>query len=514
MKSAPLVLLVWDGFGCGLRNKSDATFSAGMPHFSQLKKQFPSTQLDASGAAVGLAPRVIGNSEVGHLTLGAGAIIPSLQQCISTEVSAGRLAQHPLFAQMRNRTVHMIGLLSDGGVHSNLTHLRACVAAAHQQGATKILFHAILDGRDVSPHSAATYLTEFETWPAVQLASVQGRFYAMDRDNNYERTALGAAVLRGEGRHAQSWQEALEKSYAAREYDEFVMPTVLSPQGCHSGLSGNHLAVNANDIIFFANTRADRMRQLVSYVRNSHEHCIGLAEYSSALTERGVRYLYKPQSPATTLLHQLTTQHPQWRIGLVAETEKYAHITYFFDGRREESRDNVAYSLLASQKEESHAHRPAMRAEDITDQICSWADEKECIIANYANADMVGHSGDLAATIDACGVLDRQLKILYDDIVVERGGTIVLTSDHGNAEEMHDAEGRPCTSHTTNRVPFLLLRRDLEGIGFAKDVYGLANVAPTVLQLLGCVVPPEMAEVIAISNVFPYSVPTQSPFNQ
>lgn len=363
MKSPPLVFLVWDGFGCGQRDQADAPFSAGMPFFSSLKKQYPFTQLHASGAAVGLAPGVVGNSEVGHLTLGAGVITPSLQKHISTEIAAGRLAQHTAFAQMRNRTVHFVGLLSDGGVHSNMIHLRACVAAAQQQGATRILFHALLDGRDVPQRSAATYLTELETWAGVQLASIQGRFFGMDRDNNNERTLLGAAVLRGEGRQAASWQEALKESYAAGVTDEFVVPTILTSKDRHSGLSGSY-ATEKDDIIFFTNTRADRMRQLTSLVADTYSHCFSLAEYDPALTERGVHALYAPPTPATTLLQELTTQQPQWQIGLVAETEKYAHITYFFDGRREAPRDNVQYTLLASHKEFSHARRPAMRAHE------------------------------------------------------------------------------------------------------------------------------------------------------
>ncbi|MGD1997849.1 MAG: 2,3-bisphosphoglycerate-independent phosphoglycerate mutase [Candidatus Dependentiae bacterium] len=489
MKSSPLVLLIWDGFGCGPLHGHNAIYRARMAHFLSLKDRYPYTRLQAAGKAVGLAPGVVGNSEVGHLTIGAGAITPAMQQHITQEITDGRFAQHAVFAVLAKQVVHLVGLVSDGGVHSSLAHLRACVAALQQQGAHKILLHAILDGRDTPPQSAAKYLKIVTDELPVQLASVQGRFYAMDRDSNHDRTACSVALLHGKAECAASWQEVLAQSYAQGLHDEYILPTTLP----------SFESAQQDDAFFFFNTRADRMRQMVAAVLRDFPRCYTLVEYDAALTKKGIVGLYQKPLPSTTLLAQLTLQQPQWPIGVVAETEKYAHVTYFFDGGCEQQRANVSYQLIDSRKEMSHAQQPAMRAAAITDRICSWADEKRLIIANYANADMVGHSGDLAATTEACRVLDAQLGRLYEEIVVRRGGTIVLTSDHGNAEQMM-ANGQPCTSHTANDVPFLLLQKGMEGAVINTYSAGLSNVAPTLLQLLGCRVPREMVEGLVVTR--------------
>lgn len=478
MKYPPVVLCVWDGFGLASVGPGNAILSADMPVFDRLCRSQLYTTLAASGTAVGLAVGAVGNSEVGHLTIGAGSVVPSLQQLVHHNMVTGEFANNTTLHELagacllRKGRVHVVGLLSDGGVHSHFEQIAAVAAFFVRITGAPVYLHAILDGRDTPTGTAGRFVTEALSWPGVVLASIQGRFYGMDRDGNSERIAAGLAAIIGFGPMVADPLAAI----AARSgSEEFFSPcTIASFPG-----------IQADDVLFFANTRADRMRQLVAAAAG-YAHRASLAEYDTRLTAEGVMPIYRPPTPLTTLLNEVANQRPDWRMGCVAETEKYAHITYFFDGRSEARRSEVTYCLIPSDKQKSYAVASAMQAAKITDQICAWLDDKSLVVANFANADMVGHSGDFEATVKACEELDRQLARLYQEVVLARGGILMVTSDHGNAECMRTPAGVAVTSHTANPVPLLIVGAN--GALRAGD-FGLSVVAPTVLQLLGLQVP-------------------------
>jgi 2,3-bisphosphoglycerate-independent phosphoglycerate mutase len=502
----PVVLAVLDGWGC-----SDATYgnpiaAADLPHWRSYFERYPWTTLAASGEAVGLPPGIMGNSEVGHMNLGAGRIVPQGVLVIDHAVQSGEFAANPvLLAALkhagRGGTLHLMGLVSDGCVHSSMQHLFALIDAAAAAGVS-LAVHAFLDGRDTPPRSAHRYVSQLEAHLEQRrlsgaIATVGGRFYAMDRDRRWERTLLAYdAIARGAALHgAPTAAAAIDAAYARGEDDEFVLPAII----------GSPRPVRDGDACIFFNFRPDRARQLTTaFDAGIPAYRLGTFDafepqtYSDVFFATTTQYeadyrnpvLFGPRPQADTFGEVLS------RAGLrqlrLAETEKYAHVTYFFNGGREEPFPGEDRILIPSDRSvPTYDLAPAMRAAEITDAALDAISTGtyDAIVMNYANADMVGHTGKWEPTIRALEMLDGCLDRLLHG-VLNAGGLLVVTADHGNAESKLDPQGRPLTAHTTNRVPLLLFASGLHGPLGAGGKLG--DVAPTLLPLMNLAVPERM----------------------
>jgi 2,3-bisphosphoglycerate-independent phosphoglycerate mutase len=473
-----------DGFGIASAGPHNAIHLARTPNWDRFWSTLPHTQLSASGEDVGLPAGLFGNSEVGHLNLGAGRVVHQDIQRITRAITDGSIYENEVLlaacAHVRETggALHLLGLVSDGGVHSHLSHLPGFLELARRQGVDRVFLHAFLDGRDTAPRAALNYVGEVERMFAEsgrgQVATVSGRYYAMDRDKRWERTALAYhALTQGEGRGASSFREAIEMGYAADEDDEFVNPTVLRDGG------GNPIArIESGDACICFNFRPDRVRQMTQAlnfddcpcdreVRPQNLHYVCLTQYNA---DFGLPIAFPPHT--------------------IAETEKYAHVTYFFSGGREEPAVGEERILVDSNKEvPTYDHEPAMRARSITDKLEEVLPKERfpLVVMNYANPDMVGHTGVLAATVRAVEVVDECLARV-EKVVERAGGTLVITSDHGNAEQMWDEENRsPHTAHTSNPVPLVMMGPDMDRWRLSTGV--LADVAPTILAVAGLATP-------------------------
>jgi 2,3-bisphosphoglycerate-independent phosphoglycerate mutase len=490
----PFVLAVLDGWGCSDDAYGNAIAAAKLPHWHAFFETYPWTTLQASGEAVGLPKGIMGNSEVGHMNIGAGRVVPQGVVLIDADIASGTFERNPTLVEClehvkRNAsTLHLMGLLSDGQVHSSITHLFALIDAAVEAG-VPFAIHAFLDGRDVPPRSAAIYIDALESkldraGRPGSIASIAGRFYAMDRDKRWERTDAEFRMLtRGEAKYrAPTALAALDEAYARDESDEFVVPTIV----------GQTRTVGDGDACIFFNFRPDRARQL---------------------TQRFSDYAWKNGIFATMTKYEETFPNPVLfgprpqfdtfgevisRAGLsqlrLAETEKYAHVTYFFNGGREDVFPGEDRELVPSDRSvPTYDLAPAMRACEITDIAVRDIEQHrhDVIIMNYANADMVGHTGKWEPTIEAVEILDQCLQRLAN-AVLAAGGLLVITADHGNAEEKLDADGNPLTAHTTNPVPFILISNDVRGTLVPGK---LGDIAPTLLRLEGLPVPDAMTGV-------------------
>lgn len=522
----PTMLVVLDGFGYNPRQEGNAVAAAHMPFWNNLISRYPTVLLHASGEHVGLLPGYIGGSEVGHLTLGAGRVIKSMLKRFHDAIDDGSFFQHHLLLkklqQLKNQggALHLLGLLSDGGVHSHECHLHALIKLAAAQGIKKIYIHPFLDGRDVLPTSAQTYLARLEQVcrqvGGGEIASVHGRFYAMDRDKNWDRTAVSYRCLCGQVDYkpAGDWRVVLEQSYAHDVTDEFVMPTLLIEDG----------VIKKGDGVLFFNFRPDRARQLAECFLNPKFDFFspaGLTSTAGTLSFVVTTVLYKDEFKNFscdvlfarevvdhTLLDELTVQGVQRdgqppKIFIIAETEKYAHVTYFFRGMVEKQLVNEERVLVPSVKIRSYAEHPQMSASLITQHLVYSLTKNPAsfYLVNYANADMVGHSGDYKATVESCQVLDQQLAILYDAVVAQHNGTLFIVGDHGNAEEKINPETHePLTAHTCNPVPFVMVNKQVMCSGgntmanLPAPICGLAHVAPTILKQCGFKIPPGMEQ--------------------
>ena len=518
--SGPVVFVVCDGLGKAPENSGNAVTRAGMNFLTMLMQEYPSWYLAAHGESVGLLPGFIGNSEVGHLTLGAGRIIKSSIARFHELVQSGSLAQHPHMQLLHTfattgKTLHILGLLADGGVHSHELHLHSMLDCAVQSGIKKIAVHPILDGRDVAPKSAQIFLERLEkklqALGVGNIGSIQGRFYAMDRDKNWDRTVASYRMLCGENTATQykTWALALDATYANGDSEEFVKPTLLD----------NQYAVQNDDAVIFVNVRSDRALQLTNILLDNkiqQQNSAPLRSFSFVLT--GYRYASELKNPSIlepalvqdTVLDVIANQEPERPIFLVAETEKYAHVTYFFKGMRNEQPAQETRIMIPSLKAPSYIEHPEMAAATITEhveQLLPHHKNAFCII-NYANADMVGHSGNFNATVTACLVLEAQLIRLYELVVKKMHGTLLITADHGNAEEMLDAIGNPKTAHTINPVPCVMVAENLRNPSPQppKDLHkthGIAHVAPTLLKHLELQPPRAMVEPLSYKNAEP-----------
>ena len=505
----PVCLVVLDGFGIGNGGPGDATSLADAPFFDRLDRVYPSAELETSGSAVGLPDGQMGNSEVGHMTLGAGRIIEHDLVRIQGAIDRGELAANPVLqaaaeaARGAGETLHLLGLISNGGVHSSLDHLEGVLAWLGSEGVRPVL-HAFTDGRDTPPRSALEWIRPLEARLAELgggIATVSGRYFAMDRDQRWDRIALAyrAIVLR-EGLAAATAVEAVEKAYARGEGDEFIQPTLVS-----GGES-----IDAAAALFF-NFRADRARELTNALTRVRPERLGgeiLELDAPSLAHFATWTVYDDSFRLPAAFRSLDVPDSVGelvsRAGLaqlrIAETEKYAHVTYFFNGGIEEPFAGESRVLVASPRDvPTYDKKPEMSAIELTDRLIDELDREDYrfVLVNYANPDMVGHTGVIPAGVRAVEVVDACLDRLSQALLA-RGGTLLITADHGNIEELLDPEsGQPHTAHTTNPVPLWWVIGEPQGGELRSG--GLADVAPTLCELLGIETPAAMTGASLIS---------------
>jgi 2,3-bisphosphoglycerate-independent phosphoglycerate mutase len=498
----PLMLIVLDGFGLGDGGPADATARAHAPFFQRARRDFPAARVETSGEAVGLPPGQMGNSEVGHMTMGAGRIIEMDMVRIAHAIEEGALRTNEILdrafeAARDGGTLHLMGLVSDGGVHSDKRHLLALLDECGRRGIRPAL-HVFLDGRDTPPRSGLGYVREL--MPHLErcgghVATVCGRYYAMDRDNRWDRISRAYhAIVCREGHSAPDAIAAVEAAYGRDQGDEFVEPTVIE--------GGAPLA--DGDAVIFFNFRADRARQLTNAITSAEpdvfegelvrKKVVNLAQFV-CFTEYDADFDLPVAFPFETPKNGLgeVVAHaglPQLRI---AETEKYAHVTFFFNGGMETPFAGEDRVLVPSPRDvDTYDHKPEMSAPAVTREVLQRIRDGDYafILLNFANPDMVGHTGVLDAAVKAVETVDRSLEAI-SQAVLERGGELLITADHGNCELMVDPEtGQPHTAHTTNPVPLFWITRDSGGCRLRDG--GLADLAPTVLERMGLPVPAEM----------------------
>jgi 2,3-bisphosphoglycerate-independent phosphoglycerate mutase len=508
MGSDPLLLVVLDGWGVRPERDHNAIALARTPTWDELLARFPHTTLEASGEAVGLPDRQMGNSEVGHMNMGAGRIVYQDLTRIDQSIRNGELfANQTLLESMGrcrtgDRALHLMGLVSDGGVHSHQRHLHALVELAARLKLPRVFVHAFTDGRDSPPTGAREYLGELQQVMTRvgtgQIASVIGRYFAMDRDRRWERTRRAwAAIVLGEGKVAPSAASIVDASYASGVTDEFLEPAVIA------NADGKPLAtLRPDDSIIFFNFRADRARQMTRAIAFEHFDGFERTAFPRVAITTMTRYdatfglpvVFEPQTFTNSLAEVLAGS------GInnlrLAETEKYAHVTYFLNCGIEVPYPGEDRILVPSQKVATYDLKPEMSAPEITDQLVADVDGRRhrVIVCNFANADMVGHTGNLDAAIAAVETVDRCLARVIK-AVESAGGSIIFTADHGNAEQMWDAGRREAhTAHTNNPVPFVVVDRQhaTKSGAHLRSGGSLRDVAPTMLRMLGLEVPKEM----------------------
>ncbi len=498
----PVVLAILDGWGHSDAPDDNAIAAAHTPTWDRLRADYPYGTINASEGFVGLPEGQMGNSEVGHMNIGAGRVVMQDLPRIDAAIADGSLAHDAALQsfiaalQKSGGTCHLLGLVSDGGVHAHQSHIAALATIVAAAG-VKVAIHAFTDGRDTPPQSAKAYIAQLEEAIAGSgafIATVSGRYYAMDRDKRWDRVTLAYdALVDAKGNAAATAQDAIAASYAAGTFDEFILPSIVAGyQGMRDG-----------DGLLMGNFRADRARQLLHALldpafdgfararRASFAATLGVVEYSEALNAF-IPSLFPPQSLSDILGDVLA------RAGLtqlrIAETEKYAHVTFFFNGGREEPFPGEERILIPSPKVATYDLKPEMSAPEVTDAIVDAIAREafDVIIVNYANTDMVGHSGSLAAAQKAVEAVDACLGRVID-AVEGKGGAMIITADHGNAESMHDhVSGQPHTAHTLNLVPFILVGAAFRGQKPALKEGKLADIAPSLLALVGLAKPAAM----------------------
>jgi 2,3-bisphosphoglycerate-independent phosphoglycerate mutase len=474
-----VALIILDGWGIAPDGPGNAISLADTPVFDRLWAEHPHTQLTAKGEAVGLPEGQMGNSEVGHLNLGAGAIVPQDLARIDAAVADGSLAENETLrdAMRAAPRVHLIGLVSEGGVHSSIDHLEALVKLAGESEVEDLVIHAFTDGRDTSPTSGAGCLARVESWGIGRVGSVVGRYFAMDRDKRWDRTEKAIKLLvEGKGEHhADTGEAAVREAYKRDETDEFITPTTV----------GDEARIRPGDSVIAFNFRPDRMRQITGKLTETVDRYVTMTEYDEDWTHP---ILFPPKRPAITIAKVISDR------GLkqlhVAETEKYPHVTYFFNGGEEDPYEGELRELVPSPRDvPTYDHKPEMSAREAADAFVKhWReDEPTFAIINFANPDMVGHTGDIEAAVTAVETVDECLGDV-EAAVHASGGACVITADHGNADHMLDEDGSVNTAHSLNPVPFIVTAdgASLEGEGI------LADVAPTILALLAIEQPEQM----------------------
>lgn len=500
----PVALIVLDGWGINSNPKANAVALAKHPNHDQYVKKYPFTTLTACGEAVGLLPGQMGDSNVGHLNLGAGRVVYQTLVRIYRATKDGSFFKLPAWQEAMDRAkagrgvLHLMGLVSDGGVHSHLNHLLALIDVAKAAGIEKVYVHAFLDGRDVPPKSALEFIRPLEEKLAAsgigKIATVSGRYYAMDRDKRWERTEKAfLALTQGEGQHAATAADAVTQAYDRGESDEFVLPTVID------GVDGK---ITAQDGVIFFNFRPDRARQIV---RALHETAfdgfkrpdgyqpvslVTMTQYDQ--TFKDITVAFQPefvdvpmgQVVADAGLRQLR----------IAETEKYPHVTYFFNGGEERVFPGEERVMIQSPKVATYDLKPEMSAYGIAEEAVKWIeqDKLDFMVLNFANSDMVGHTGVLEAAVKAVEAVDDCLGKVVNALLA-KGGAAIILADHGNSDQMVDYEtGAPHTNHTLNPVPCILVDDSRIGVKLQQHDGVLSNVAPTLLEVMGLQKPPQM----------------------
>lgn len=502
----PVVLIIMDGMAYGKKDEGDAFHQANTPHLDYMFKEYPHVRLNASGEAVGLPEGQMGNSEVGHMNLGAGRVVYQSLTRINMAIKDGSFKTNDAYRQAfdhvndNDSKLHIFGLLSDGGVHSHIKHIKALLSAAKANGVGTTYVHAFLDGRDVPPQSAVSYVEDLEAYMDEEsygaIATVHGRYYAMDRDKNFGRTQKAYdAMSFADAEHHDSAAEGIKASYDEGVNDEFVIPFVVDEDG----------TIDDDDAIIFANFRPDRAIQIGTAYSNPE----ALGELN---TENGpdnilfvstMKYADSVKGPVAFKNTELSNLYGDYVSdkGLkqlrIAETEKYAHVTFFFDGGTDREIKGATRRLIPSPKVATYDLKPEMSAYEVTDAVLEELDKRvyDTVILNFANGDMVGHTGVIPAAVKAVETVDECVGRVVDKIS-EQDGVALITADHGNCEQMLDENGEPFTAHTTNQVPFIITRHGVT----LRDGGKLGDIAPTMLELLKLDKPEEMTGVSLIDH--------------
>lgn len=503
MSKKPTALIILDGFALRDEEKGNAVKHAKKPNFDRYWNEFPHATLQASGEAVGLPEGQMGNSEVGHLNIGAGRIVYQSLTRVNVAIREGEFEKNETLvaavkhAKEKGTSLHLFGLLSDGGVHSHIEHLYALLRLAKKEDLEKVYIHGFLDGRDVAPQSAEQYLKELnekiEEYGVGEIATLSGRYYSMDRDKRWERVEKAyRAMVYGDGPSYTSPEECVKDSYENGVYDEFVLPSVITKE------DGSPVAtIKDEDSVIFYNFRPDRAIQISNTFTNEdfrsfdrgekhpkNLHFVCLTHFSETVDGY---VAFKPVNLDNTLGEVLSQNNlKQLRI---AETEKYPHVTFFMSGGREAEFPGEKRILIDSPKVATYDLKPEMSAYEVTDALLAEieGDKQDAIILNFANPDMVGHSGMLEPTVKAIETVDECLGKIVDAILA-KGGTAIITADHGNSDEVITLEGNPMTAHTTNPVPVIVTKQGVE----LREGGILGDLAPTMLNLLDVAQPKEM----------------------
>ena len=502
MEKKPVMLMILDGFGINENKEGNAIKLANTPNLDSIMKKYPSTVSHTSGADVGLPDGQMGNSEVGHTNIGAGRIVYQELTRITKSIEDGDFFTIPEFIEAienckkNHSKLHIMGLLSDGGVHSHIRHLFGLLEMAKRRDFEDVYVHCFLDGRDTPPASAEGYITMLEEKMKEKgvgkIASISGRFYSMDRDKRWERVKKSYdAMVYGKGNIAHSAISAIENSYQKEVFDEFVEPTVI----CN--VEGQSVKIEENDSVIFFNFRPDRARQITRALvdpefdgfetKKMNLFFVCFTNYDATMPN--VKVAFKKERLVNTF-GEVVSNHGLTQLR-IAETEKYAHVTFFFNGGEEKQYPGEDRILVPSPKVETYDMKPEMSAYEVTEKVLEAisSDKYDCIILNFANPDMVGHTGNLDAAIKAIEAIDECVGRI-SKLMLEKDGKILMTADHGNAEQMIDYKtGEPHTAHTTNPVPLVLISNDEK---YILKEGRLADLAPTLLQLLNIEKPIEM----------------------
>lgn len=490
--SKKVVLIIMDGWGLGEKSKSNAIYNAKTPFIDELLANYPNSQLLTSGEYVGLPQGQMGNSEVGHINIGAGRIIYQELQRINIAIKSGEMNSNPVLNELinysiiNNKPLHLAGLVSDGGVHSHINHLKSLCDIASEKGVKEIFIHVFTDGRDTDPRSGIKFIIDLlqhiKNKP-IKIASLIGRYYAMDRDKRWERIKIAYDLLvKGTGKKTKNVVEEIEKSYSERITDEFIKPIVVVDEN-NSPIS----TIKDGDAALIFNFRTDRCRQITEVLTQQNKpdfdmHVLNLQYATMTRYDddfKNVKVIFEKENPRGTLGEILSIAgKKQIRI---AETEKYPHVTFFFSGGREEPFEGEKRILIPSPKVATYDLKPSMSAVEVTDAIVSELNngEADFICLNYANADMVGHTGVYSAVVEAVETVDQCVKRVVE-AGIKNGYSFLITSDHGNADYVINEDGSPNTAHTTYPVPLILIDNDYNKINNGI----LADLAPTILKLM------------------------------
>ena len=487
----PVVLTILDGYGLRKEINGNAVALADNKTFNKLWEKYPHTTLNASGQDVGLPKGQMGNSEVGHMNIGAGRIVYQPLELINKSIEDQTFFENIEILEVMNHTkennskLHLMGLISDGGVHSHINHLLALIEMCRQQNLTNVYLHLFTDGRDVSPTSAYSYIKKVaENLVGVgKIATIGGRYYGMDRDNNYDRLIKAYdAMVNGVGNKKNSVKEFIDESYRNNITDEFFIPTIFDENGM----------ISENDGLITFNFRKDRLREILTALTNPDFNDMKVRKIQNLKVVTMLPVVESVKAPhayddpkLNNILGEYVSANGMSQLR-IAETEKYAHVTFFFDGGKEIDYPKEKKILIPSPKVSTYDLKPEMSANKVTEALLEELENFDLVILNFANGDMVGHTGVLEAAIKAVETVDNCLDRIYNK-VQQLGGTMVITADHGNCEEMIDNNGNVVTSHTTNLVPFIVTKKNIS-LHSGK----LGDIAPTLLTLLDLPKPPDM----------------------